>query len=404
MPFRSSKASQDQDWRLSGSPNLGMGKHMTNPVGTRALSTHYELFSPSTEQYLADIASAKTKNEEPQRQGIPPSYGTRPNSGFHRPPLSSPPSYRAAPTLSANDPLLIPQPSLQVGAQASHPGSHNRTFNQARYSVFPQHGPGEPARARNEAEVVEELCMSPNTHPLSDPHERVTPSATGISVDTGMGITPTTGGSSVDRSFVATTARSQNASQSKLARSKHIPRPIQQPADKEPELSKTLTKTVRPRRESSPHEILFRVNSNHEVSPEPVKVIRRPTPKIFDLISPTRRFRDEPSLRPLNIVNRAMPKVLDLISPTRALPTWNKHRDMRMKPLPPVPATSSQVQPSVAQQDDLMTPDGQGVSHERTALSLALQDDEEWRAQRVSIQPPVPQLPLDRRRKGLGFQ
>jgi hypothetical protein len=110
-------------------------------------------------------------------------------------------------------------------------------------------------------------------------------------------------------------------------------------------------------RESSPHEILFRLNSNEELSPKAV------------------HFTPSSRSKPLE----------DLVSPTRRISSWRKFRDRRMKSLPPVPATPSTLQPLSGYRASFPEPRTPAspnshvrTSQERAALSLALKEDERW--------------------------
>jgi hypothetical protein len=372
MAFRPAAASweKEQEWRLFGSPDLDIAKHIANPVRAGRHGAHHAFVLPLeksqfesrtiTSRAPTDPAEAK---ETRLMADSPPFYRTPPKSTITKPPLSSPPSYRAPHIPGANDPLLISPPKFQIPTQMPRSDSQSQSFNQAQYTLFPQRSESIPAAATN-------LVDSPKIGPVTPParlffnhHKRDISDSSSTTVHIGMRQSTTPVKSEVPEHphRAVTYPPIIDCPNSEHSRD---PRQLTQ---------RSLDRIVKPiaspftakhrSRDSTPHEILFRINSNEELSPEFV-----------------------PSTAPL------WPKPLeDLVSPTRRIMSWRTLRDTRMKILPPVPATPSKTQsPSnfraifagprspVPQNGYVRT------SQERSALSLALKEDEQWPLQGVN--------------------
>lgn len=364
---------QERDWPLSASPNFGIGKHIINPVGSEVGNTHYGIVSSSTRKDLpggrslaSTVLATTVAKEEDQNQDVPPYDRTPSSSVMIRPPLSSPPSYRAPPILSANDPLLIPPPTIQDASQKLRSVSPSQSFNQAYYSIFPQKSPSPPTTAVDHAGLVDYGTAKPLASGMFGSHKR---NASNATVEIGLGLNATTEGPCDQEQSHRTATYPPATAESKSGRSKHPRHPGQGPTDQAVKPLGLPTKTSPSCRDSSPHEILFRMDSKEELSPEPVRITPRASVRVLE----------------------------DLVSPTRALPLWRRYRDKRMKTLPPVPITPSEAKPARSLQGSSSQPltsaspgDDERSSQQRTALSLALHDDEQWQSQRAS-RPPLPE-------------
>jgi hypothetical protein len=374
MAFRPPAASweQKQQWRLFGSPDLNLGTHITNPVGRDRNGTIHEVVLPSKEksgfEARAITSRAPTDPVAAKETNLmldsPPSYRTPPKSIISKATLSSPPSYRAPPIHNANDPLLLSTPEVQIPPQMLHSESRSQSFNQAHYSLFPQRSGSIPTIEVNQADTLQSRQANPPALLVPSRHKRGTSDVTTATVQIGMRLS--TG--AVDPAVQERIRRSVKYSPITENPTKNQwtdPWQLTQPSlDGKPSRLGPSLEVKAGHRESTPHEILFRLNSNEELSPGP-----------FHTIAPT------------------WPKPLeDLISPTKRISSWRRFRDARMKSLPPTPVTPSKLQPSPSFRASFseprtpMSPTGTMRSAQRRdALSLALKEDEQWPLQGVSM-------------------
>lgn len=370
MAFRPSAASweQKQEWRLFGSPDIDIGKHITNPVGPKRSGTFHEVvlagkekagFESTSSRALSDPAGPRKKHSELTSL---PSYRTPSKSTVSKPPLSSPPSYRAPPILDAHDPLLVSPPTFQLPPQVLRSETSSLSFNHAAYSLFPQRSAFIPAIRIDHADSVKTKSVIPPAPLFSTHHNRDASNFTSATVQIGMRISTVAGKPEAEVGINrAVTYPPVTKSPNDWSDPSHV---IRQSLDQASKPSGAPFGTKGRSQESSPHEILFRLNSNEELSPKAVHF--------------TPGFRPKP--------------LEDLVSPTRRISSWRKFRDGRMKSLPPVPATPSTLQPlsgcraSFPEPRTPVSPDGPvRTSQERAALSVALKEDERWPIHGVDI-------------------
>lgn len=376
MAFRPAAASweQKQEWRLFGSPDIDIGKHLTDPVSLGRRGTLHEVVFPSSEKGQSGVqtstlrapSDAATDKETRPMLSSPP-YRTPPKQVIAKPPLTSPPSYRAPPIPSVNDPQLVSPPTFQVPPQKPPSEALTQSINHASYTLFPHPAASTPSIAVNQVQSIERKPLDPGAPLGFGRHKFDTSDVTAATVQIGMRLS--TG--AIEPQMQEHIARSATYP---LIISSSKPRPLNEvPQLKQRPLEGVMKPSLGPpielgsrSRDSTPHEILFRLTSNEELSPEPVKTVAL-----------------------------GGPKALDLISPTRGIALWRKFRDERMKSLPPVPVTPSQLQPPAGMRvsfSETRTPATEHgtlrSSQERTALSLALREDEEWPLQGVDMVLP----------------
>jgi hypothetical protein len=374
MAFRPSEASweQKQEWRLFGSPDLDIRNHITNPVGRERHGTLHDLVLPSREksQFEARGHRAKTPfgpNRAAEKRPIlasPPSYQTPSRPIIAKPPLSSPPSYRPPPIPTANDPLLISPPTFNSPGQKVRFATPSQSFNKANYTAFPQGSEPLPIIA---AKPADSILNKPVTAPaplFSNRHKRNISNMSTATVQIGLRMSTVRASPEIQENINRSFTYPPTTDRTKVNEPKE-PLPRTQRSLDRPRTLGPPIELRRDPRESTPHEILFRLNSNEELSPEPIS-----TP-------------------------RTWPKPLeDLVSPSRTMSSWRKVRDKRMKSLPPVPVTPSSMQPTSglrASFPEPRSPASQDVidpEQERTALSLALKEDEQWPLKGVSMMLP----------------
>jgi hypothetical protein len=362
MAFRPSAASweQKQEWRLFGSPDIDIGKHITNPVGPERSGTFHEVvlagkekggFGSTSSRSLSDPAGPRKHSELASL----PSHRTPSKSTISKPPLSSPPSHRAPPILDAHDPLLLSPPTFHIPPQVLRSETSSLSFNHAAYSLFPQRSASIPVIRIDHADSVKTKSVTPPA-PLSlSHHNRNASNVTSATVQIGMRIS--TGAVKPEAEVGINRAVTYPPVTKTPDSRSHPSHMTQRSLDQAPKLSDAPSGIKSRPRESSPHEILFRLNSQEELSPKAVHF--------------TPSFRHKP--------------LEDLVSPTRRISSWRKFRDRRMKSLPPVPATPSTLQPvsgfraSFPEPRTPVSPDGPvRASQEHAALLVALKEDERW--------------------------
>jgi hypothetical protein len=363
MAFRPNAASweQKQEWRLFGSPDIDIGKHITNPVGPERSGTFYEAVLAGKEKGGFESTSSRAPSDpaRPRREHSEltslPSYRTPSKSTISKPPLSSPPSYRAPPILDAHDPLLVSPPTFQIPPQVLRSETSSLSFNHAAYSLFPQRSSSIPVIRIDHVDSAKTKSVIPPAPLFSTHHKRDASNVTSATVHIGMRISTVVvkAEAEVGINRAATYPPTMKSAKDWSDPSHMTQRSLDQP----PKTSDALFGIKGHSRESSPHEILFRLNSNEELSPKAVHF--------------TPSFRHKP--------------FEDLVSPTRRISSWRKFRDRRMKSLPPVPATPSTFQPlsghraSFPEPRTPVSPEGPvRISQERAALSVALKEDEQW--------------------------
>jgi hypothetical protein len=388
MAFRPNAASweQKQEWRLFGSPDLDIGKHVTNPVGLEHSGTLHEIVLPSmekskfeartvTSRTLSDPATAK---ELRSVSSSPPSYRTPSKSTISRPPLSSPPSYRTPPVLSASDPLLISPPASQVAPQILCSETRSQSFNQASYNLFPQQPASIPVIAIDQPDTPSKKPAVPPAPLFFNRHKRDTSNISSATVQIGMRLS-TVGVESEIAERVDRTVTHPPITETPKSNPWRDPSQFTQRSLDSAVGSLGPPIEMKNRlRDSSPHEILFRLNSNEELAQEAVHISAPLWPKPLE----------------------------DLVSPTRRISSWRKFRDKRMKSLPPVPVTPSIMEPTSSYRASFPEPHTPAssnfavrASQERTALSLALKEDEQWPLQGVDMValPDRPYIPDENR-------
>lgn len=367
MAFRPNGASweQKQDWRLFGSPDLDIGNHIINPVGPERKGTLHGLVLPSKEK--GDFEAHTNRSRSPgdpafakEKRSVlasPPSYRTPSKSTISKPSLSSPPSYRAPPIHSANDPLLISPPTFQIPPQTFRSDSPFQSFNHANYALFPYRPKSIPLIAIDDVDPQSSKPVTPPAPLFFNHHKRDISNVTSATVQIGMSVS-TVGMESaleerINRSVTYPPVKDN-------LRPKHSRDPSQLTQRSLDGVLKPLGPPIemktRPR-DSSPHEILFRLNSNEELSPEAVHITAPLWPKPLE----------------------------DLVSPTRRISSWRKFRDRRMKSLPPVPVTPSMIEPTSSYRASFPEPHTPSspksavrASQQRAALSLALKEEQQW--------------------------
>ncbi len=374
MAFRPTAASweQKQQWRLFGSPDLDIGSHIANPVGRDRSGTIHELVLPSKDKGKfetravvsrgsSDHAAAKETNI---MMDSPPSYRTPLKSINSKRTLSSLPSYRAPPIHNASDPLLLSTPSIQIPPQMMRSESRSQSFNQAHYSLFPQRSGSIPEIEPNQADGLQSRQITPPAPLMPNRHKRDTSDVTTATVHIGMRLSTVAVDSAAQDRIRRSVTYPPTAGSSTRNQWSDPWQPTQQALDGVPQRLGPPLEIKAGQRESAPHEILFRLNSNEELSPGPFHTMAATWPEPLE----------------------------DLISPTRRISSWRKFRDARMKSLPPTPVTPSKLQPSPsfrASFSEPRTPMSQTStirsSQRREALSLALKENEQWPLQGVGI-------------------
>lgn len=372
MAFGPNAASwgRKQEWRLFGSPDLDIGKHITNPVGSERSGTLDELVLASkqksdfgahtiTSRALSDAAAPQGKHS-----GLAslPSYRTPSKSTISKPALSSPPSYRAPPIPDANDPLLVSPPTFQIPPQMPRSESPSPSFNQAKYTLFPQRSASIPLIEIDHVDTVKTKPVIPPAPLFFNHHKRDISDVTSATVQIGMRLSTVAVKPEVEEGINRALTYPPVAERSNYWRDpSHV---TQRSLDRVPKSLGAPFEIKGRSRDSSPHEILFRLNSNEELSPKAVHFTPPSWPKPLE----------------------------DLVSPTRRISSWRKFRERRMKSLPPVPVTPSAMQPSSSYRASFPEPRTPAspnstvrASQERIALSLALKEDEQWPLQGVDM-------------------
>ena len=384
MALRPTAASweQKQQWRLFGSPDLDIGTHITNPVGRERSGTLQEAVLPSKEKgdfkaraFTSAPASDPVLAKETRPMlDSPHSYRTPRKSSTTKPPLSSPPSYRAPPIHSANDPLLLSTPTVQIPQQVPRSESRTQFFNRAHYSLFPQRPESIPVRETTQTDALQsEQAPLPALH-VTGRHRRDTSDVTTATVQIGMRLSTVAAGPEAQDPISRSVTYPPAAGNFKRIQWNDPSQLTQRSLDGIPKRLGSPLDINAGHRESTPHEILFRLNSNEELSPGSFQ----PSPPTWP--------------KPLE----------DLVSPTRRISSWRRFRDARMKSLPPTPVTPSKLQPSpnfrasFSEPRTPISPTGtMRSSQQRQALSLALKEDEQWPLQRVGMLliPGKPYIP-----------
>jgi hypothetical protein len=388
MAFRPNAASweQKQEWRLFGSPDLDIGKHVNNPVGLEHSGTLHENTLPSMEKSIFEartvtsrsLSDPATAKELRSVSSSPPSYRTPSKSTISRPPLNSPPSYRAPPIVSASDPLLISPPASQLPPQMLRSETRTQSFNQANYNLFPQPTASIPVIEIDQADTPSKKPAMPHAPFFFNRHKRDASNISSATVQIGMRLSTVAVepeiGERVNRTVTYPPVTDNSISNPWRDPSQFIQRSLDgaigylgPPIEMKNRL-----------RDSSPHEILFRLNSNEELAQEAVHISAPLWPKPLE----------------------------DLVSPTRRTSSWRRFRDKRMKSLPPVPVTPSIMEPTSSYRASFPEPHTPAssnfavrASQERTALSLALKEDEQWPLQgldKVAV-PDRPYIPDENR-------
>lgn len=387
MAFRPKAASWEdkQEWRLFRSPDLDIGKHLTNPVAPERSGTMQEVVFASKEARQLEAhknrsrdpsgstADHKNRSRDPSVstaahekatiRSSPPSYRTPSKSTISKPSLSSPPSYRAPPIPTASDPLLMSPPTFQIPQKMLDFEPTHQSFNHAQYTLFPQHPIPAPGSSTDRVDALPRKAANLPAPPFSNGHKRNTSDVSTATVQIGMRLSTVTAKPGAEELISRTVTYPPVTDSSQMQHGRHQPPLLQRSLDG---LSRSLGPPIqlqtRPR-DSSPHEILFRLNSNEELSHEPVQIFA-----------------------PL----RAQP-LEDLVSPTRRISSWRRFRDARMKSLPPVPVTPSMIEPPSSHRASFpeprtpSSPSGpMRASQEREALSLALKEDEHWPLKGIS--------------------
>jgi hypothetical protein len=374
MAIRPVAASQDEkpEWGLFGSPDLDLGRHLTDPVGPERKAKLQELVLHSNDKFdfEAHTIATRTPSDLVAPQGTrpmlasPPSYRTPPKLIISRPPLSSPPSYRAPPIPSAQDPLLVSPLAFQIPPQNLRSESASQSINLANYSLFPQHLASIPATELNSRGTIENTSVVPPAPLFSKGHKRNTSDMSSATVQIGMRMSTVAVELGVEEHFGRSVTYPPITDRSKPRRLRDPLQLNRRSRERGRKPPGPPIEIAMPAHESSPHEILFRLNSNEELSPEAAQILPLTWPKPLE----------------------------DLVSPTRRISSYRQFRDERMKSLPPVPATPSIVQPTSSYRASFpeprtpASPNGPlRASQERTALSLALKEDEQWPLHGVSM-------------------
>ncbi len=388
MAFRPDAASweQKQKWRLFGSPDLDIGKHITNPVGPQRSGILHGLVLPSKEKsdFETHTVSSRTPSDTTTAHGkrsimaSRSSCRTPPKSIISKPLMSSLPSYRAPSIPNANDPLLISPPSFQIPPQLLRSGSPSQSFNHASYTLFPQRSATIPVIGSDQFDPRKSKSVVPPA-PLCFPHhKRDISNVSSATVQIGMRISPRVLEPGVDENIARSVTYPPVTNSSKRL---HLTGPSKLTQRSPDGVLKPFGAPIEIKmrnRDSSPHEILFRLDSNEELSPEAVHISAPLGPKPLE----------------------------DLVSPTRRISSWRKFRDKRMKSLPPVPVTPSTMQPSSSYRASFPEPRTPVSEHsyarasqERAALSFALKEDEQWPLQGMNtlLVPDKSYLPNENR-------
>ena len=360
MAFRPNAATWEkkQEWRLFGCPALGPGKHITNPVGSERRGTLHEVVLPSKEksgfEARTTISRHQTNPASTQTTctvlASPPFHGTLPESAISKPPPSSSSSYRAPPIPNATDLLPTSNSTIQNPPQMLRSQSPSQSCSQANYTFFPDGSASAPMIENDQSESLDPEPIVQPPPLLYSHHRRNFSNVSSATVQIGMRLSTRTEENEVEERIDRTVTYPSVPSHSKKNYWKDL---SQRSLDVLPRPLEVKNWS----RDSSPLEILFRLNSNEELPSEAAH------------ITPLTRTK------PLE----------DLVSPTRRVLSWRKFRNAKMKSLPPVPVTPSTMQPlssyraSFPEPRTPVSPEGtKRASEERTALSLALNEDEQW--------------------------
>ena len=363
---------QKEEWRFFGSPELDIGKHIINPVGPERNDTTHETIVAAKETSAFEARSVRSKAPSDSTKSYgnrpalasPPSYRTPSKSTISKLPLSSPPSYRAPPIPNASDPLLFSPPTLQIPPQMLRSESPFLSFNQANYTLFPQRSASTPATETDNVKAAKTDPINAPAPLFANYHRRDTSNVTSATVQIGMRLSTGTVIPGFEERVNRAATYPAVTGKSKEDHRKHLPQLPQRSLDRVPKSLASPIEMKRRPRDSSPHEILFRLNSNEELSPDAVHIT-----------TPSWR-------KPLE----------DLVSPTCRISSWRKFRDRRMKSLPPVPVTPSTMPPPSSYRASFPEPRTPAspagpmrASQEREALSLALKEDEQWPLQGLDM-------------------
>ena len=391
MTFRPAAASWDpnQEWRLFGSPKLDIGKHLTSPVMPHQ-SNNFSQFAFSIKEKgdsasrttISRVSSRTTAKDRKRSSGAPPFYRTHTHkSSISKPSPTSPPAYRTPPLLSSGDPLLRQSPDSQLPPQTLRSDSTTQPFGQNTYALFPPRKDSIRNGSRSKADipprkpVTSRIPLFFNAH--QHQHQRDTSDVSTATVQIGMRLSNFPGGSDLQDHILRRSVTYPTLNEAPKALQLRSP-PVFAPLSLNAMLQPTAAsgQVQQQKGNTSPHEILFRLNSQEELSPHPVP------PNTSSLRKPLE----------------------DLVSPTRKISSWRQFRDTRMKSLPPVPVSPTSALPhSPALRASYPEP-GTPVSltstvresRDRAALSVALRENEEWPLQGLLV-PTRTYIPVQKR-------
>lgn len=362
---------QSQEWRFFGSPRLDLGRHMTHPVGAHH-SNNFSQFAFSIKEKgditsqttISRVSSRGTRKSRRNPSGSPPGYRTPASthkSSISKPVPASPPAYRTPPLLNSSDPLLQTTPELpQLATPVFRSDSGYQSSNKSNYGLFPPRK--DSLRKGSRTREIPRKPVSTRVPLFFNAHKRDTSDVSGAMVQIGMRLSGLPMEADPRDGLRRSTTYPAANETGRLVRLKS-PSPLA-PLSLNAMLHAPLNSHSAQAKPGSPCEILFRLNSQEELSPHPVQPATRSL------------------ARPLE----------DLISPTRKLTAWRQFRDTRMKSLPPVPATPTSAMPTSALRASYPEP-GTPVSltstvrasRDRAALSVALREDESWPLQAVAV-------------------
>lgn len=373
MAFRPVAASREkkQERRPFGSPDLNISKHIRNPIYPRRSYSLDELILPSEgkSHSKAHALAARALTDPNTARGTvliqaSPTHQIPRKSLFCKPPPISHPSCRAPPIPSVNDPLLTSLPTFERPPQILRSESPAQSFKPTRYNLFPQCSASVPTIATNQAHAPEEYPVVPPEPLFFNRKNRNTSKGRSATVQIGMRLSP----AALEAEVAAGVGRSVTYPPvTERLRPSYLRYPsqlTQRSLNGAPNTVGPLMEMKPRARDSSPHEILFRLNSNEELSTEPLRITGSTWPKPLE----------------------------DLVSPTRRVLSWPKFHNPRMKSLPPIPAMSSTTHPTSSHRASFPEPRTpiapMRAAQEGAASSMAPKGDEQWPLNGFDMIPP----------------